>query len=289
MDNINKSLNNNYLNDIIAINLGYYNTKIKHSNKLYIYKSQVCHYVDEDISKTITIDNIRYVIGDGREDLSLDKSKSDTQNILLKYALSKFPSKNKKVIVALPINTYINKEARTQYRNFVLSQETVSDCICYMESASLVFSNYEWFKNKYTLLMDVGGATINFSLYDNGNLVKGFAYSEMLGTYILNDRIKTAIEQSELCTINSQQIKYLMDKPCVKKVLNDYIKEIKNSLSKHNFPLTNINICGTGGGCIDFKELFVSNFNAIILPDDLPLYQNVNGLYEIARRYWNND
>lgn len=270
------------LNDscIVGLNIGYGLTKVRYDDKIFYFESKVSEYVDEDLNNTVVINDVRYAIGCGTQKLDLDKTKSIHHKALIKYALSKIPYKYKKVVVALPSNSYIIKETREEYKQLLLSFEDVIDCIVYLEGASLVFYDSKYFDNSLVCLLDIGSYTINFGLYASGKLQKGSSFSRDLGCTILFNRIRKAIEQTSLCNVPDIQIPYLMDKPIVSSVLHKYFDEIKYELKKAQYP-SNVKTRITGGTCLHFKNQFKQYFNADI--GENPIFENANGLYLIGK------
>ena len=280
--NLNQNSSNiqtNNTQNLLALNVGYGKVKICYQNKYYSFDSKISDYVDEELSKTILYDGKRYAIGEGLSCLDLDKSKSEFQKIIISYVLSKIDCNNLTVICAMPINQYKLKSARMDYKAFMESFDKVKKCIVYMESARLVVLYPQFFSNKVAMIIDIGGYTANVSLYDNGTLIKDNSFSIDLGYLILESRIKTKLEQSDLCIVNERQIKYMQDNPVVKNVIEDYIKELKLEMARHKIP-SNIPIYATGGGSLFLRNKLVENFNVTI--SDLAIYENVLGLYKIG-------
>ena len=270
----------------VAMNLGYGNTKLMFDNEKIIFNSTVSSYIDEPYNETILLDGTRYVIGKGINKLDLDKSTTLHQKILVLYSLSKIPYQFKRVICAMPCNTYINRDVRNKYKDFMLSFDNVKEVIVYPEGASVQFNNFDLFANKLVLVIDIGFYTINFIIFSNNTVVKSSMFSKDLGYYILQTRIEKTIEQSSLSNIPDYQVQFMMNNPIVKPVIDSYIDEIKLQMQKHQYPTEFDVIYCTGGGCLNLQDQLKQSFNNVIIDNDC-LFGNCKGLLNIGRRIWN--
>ena len=152
----------------------------------------------------------------------------------------------------MPISTYRNKEARKNYEDMLRSFPEIINVKLFMEGMSGVLDNLSYYANKLTTVVDIGGLTINVMLVDDGKLVQDSPFSLNLGSIIINNRIKKALEQSNLCVVHEKQIKYMKDTTQYQTVIKEYMNEIQQELKKHNYP-TNIQIRFIGGGALLFK------------------------------------
>ena len=268
---------------ICSTNTGYSNTKIIYDNKPIIFESKVSKYCDEDLRKTILLNGERFAVGVGTNDLDMNKVTSQHQRIIVEYVLSKIPYDKVNMVVALPCDVYLNRKAREDYYNFIKGFDKVTDCLVYMEGFASVFADLDYYTNDLRIVMDVGGKTINVLLVDKGKLVKGSAFSMNMGSIILGNRIKKALEQDRLCVMHENQIKYMMNDNITKSVLTAYSEEIKNELRKHDYP-TGVQIRCAGGGAITYKDLFKEKFNADISED--AILENAIGMYAVGLQYW---
>lgn len=268
---------------VCSANVGYANTKVIYDNSPIIFESKISQYCDEDLKKTVFTAGERFAVGVGKHDLDMNRATSLHQKVILEYVLSKIPYDRANIVVALPCDIYLNKKAREEYHNFIVGFDKVADCLVYMEGFAAVFADLAYYRDDLRIIMDVGGKTINFMLVDKGKLVKGSAFSMNLGGLILDNKIKKTLEQSKLCVIHEAQIKYMMDDPAVKKVLEEYVTEIKNELRRHDYP-TGVQIRCVGGGAVTYGDLFREKFDAYIGTD--PIFENAMGMYMVGNQYW---
>lgn len=261
--------------EFVAINNGYYNTKVKTSNKEFVFASTL-RKAETNQEANIFTNGIGYVVGDGAHDINLDKD-NDVQKGCIRYAM--LSTKCSNVVSALPINTYRNKLAREKYKD-VIHSLGATQCEIFMEGAAAIYSDFSYYKNKLVALMDIGGLTINCVLIDDGKVLMDSAFSIQACTLILRDKIKKYLEQTQLRTIRDEEIKYMLKDQLVRPVLEEYSHEISQELKRAKYPSHCQYRC-TGGGAITFKDLFELKFNAFI--SEAALFENVRGLYEFGR------
>lgn len=271
---------------IISINNGYFATKVKTDTKEFMFESKVQPPIDGTESNTVCVEGKKLVVGTGNTNIDLDKTNSIVQKACIVNALDRGQIDFAKVISALPVNTYINTKAREEYLKWISLIPGVIDCKVYMEGASAVLADYNWYKNRLVCLLDIGGLTINAMIFDDGKLIKHTANSFKLGTIILENRLKKALEQTELCNIPEYQLKYLLkdgSNKMINRIIDCYIDELKEELRKLEYP-TNIEYRCTGGGAIKYGNIFKETFNAYISQD--AVWENVRGLYMMGKVIW---
>ena len=270
----------------ICINNGYANTKVKFKNREFMFKSATREAAYEYDTDIVDVNGKRLVVGEGEVDVDLNKTSSETQIACIKHALNLSGLREANVITAMPVNSYLNKTAREEYKLMFKQSGIVNEVIVYMEGMAAVLSDYAWYKNKLVCLLDIGGLTINAMLVDNGNLVDGTAFSMQLGTIILDNRIRKALEQNSLCNVPSYQIKYLTNSHEAMNVLREYVKEIKQNLKKANYP-TSIEYRLTGGGSLQYQVFLKAQFNAYLSQD--AIWENVRGLSIVGGMLYEKD
>lgn len=268
----------------ICINNGYFATKVKTTNKEFQFESKVTKALDK-YDANLLLDGEMYSVGNGSNDLELNKTMSFTQKACITYAIEKSTTdKEVCVMSALPINTYSNGEARQQYKEWLLGMDRVKQCDVYPEGAAATLCDLSWYKDKLVCLMDVGGLTINIMIFDNGKLVPGTAFSCQLGAIMLENRLRMALQQSELVNVPDYQLKYLVDKPQYNKVIEEYVVEIKQELKKMSYP-TEIQYRFTGGGALKYSNILRTNFNNAYISENA-VFENVRGLYLLSEVVW---
>lgn len=263
----------------VCINNGYANTKVKIGREEHIFKSAT-REAQLEYDNSVDVNGKSLVVGEGEVDVDLNKTSSETQIACIKHALKLSGLSQTNVVTAMPVNSYLNKQAREEYKQMFKSIQGVNDVVVYMEGMAATLCDYGWYKNKLVCLLDIGGLTINAMLIDDCDLVPGTAFSMQLGTIILDNRIRKALEQNSLCNVPSYQIKYLTQSHEAMDVLRDYVKEIKQNLKKANYP-TNIEYRLTGGGSLQYQVFLKAQFNAYLSQD--AIWENVRGLDIVGR------
>lgn len=215
----------------ICINNGYFATKVKTASKEFMFESKVTKALDKYESNFI-LDGAMYKVGAGANDLELDKTISFTQKACISYAINQATQDyDVRVMSALPINAYSNVTAREKYKEWLLSLEHVKECEVYPEGAAATLSDLSWYKNKLVCLIDVGGLTANCMIFDNGNLVPGTAFSCQLGAIILENRLRIALQQSDLVNIPDYLLCFTLNLQVFSPLLS--IDILSNSLIIH--------------------------------------------------------
>lgn len=269
----------------ICINNGYANTKVKIGKEEHIFKSAT-REAQLEYDNIMEVNGRPLVVGEGEVDVDLNKTSSETQIACIKHSLNLSGLKETNVITAMPVNSYLNKQAREDYKQMFKNIQGVNEVVVYMEGIAAMLSDYEWYKNKLVCLLDIGGLTINSMLIDDCELVPSTAFSMQLGTIILENRIRKALEQNSLCNVPSYQIKYLTQSHDAVNVLREYVREIKQNLKKANYP-TDVEFRLTGGGSLQYQTFLKPQFNAYLSQD--AIWENVRGLHIVGGMLYEED
>lgn len=270
---------------LLSLNNGYYATKVKTDEGEFIFESKIRKAIDDYEINTVTLNGVKYVVGEGSNDLELDKTNSITQKCCVAMALKKAKCTSCDIVSSLPISTYRNKEARKNYEQMLLSFPEVNRVKIFMEGMSGILDDFKYYKNKIVCVLDIGGLTVNGILVDDGKLVPDSPFSLNLGSIIINTRIKKALEQSSLCVIHEQQIKYMKESIEYQIIIKEYMDELHQELKKHDYP-TNVQIRFIGGGALLFKEELQKAFLNCYVNEDAQ-WSNVRGLYKFGEVMFN--
>lgn len=276
---------------LLALNCGFYNTKVKSSSGRYVHPTRVQE--NPDGTKRLVIDSTTYEIGSGLRDIG-DKRTNNVHLICSKYNILKnATSENMSIITALPMNMYLNRECRENYRSGLLGRHTgnvdglnksvyVAECTVFAEGAAAYLPYKSLFKDKAIGILDIGGNTINAMIYSYGELQKDTITTLDLGMIkleramidILNVRKGWNVQEYELREIMKEEdTKNIIDK-CV----DEHIRAIRQKLLEKKWNLDRLTLFCTGGGSIQLKDYLEVNFKNIIVSSN-GLYDNVDGLW----------
>ena len=59
---------------LLCLNNGYFATKVKTNSQEFIFESKIRKAIDDYETNTVTLNGVKYVVGDGMNDLELDKT-----------------------------------------------------------------------------------------------------------------------------------------------------------------------------------------------------------------------
>lgn len=270
--------------DSIGIDKGSTYTKDSDGN---IFKSIVALANDEfgiNKSDIFALDNNYFVVGDKalrkNYDYATDLLKTEQYNtkVCIYYALSKFKSDQtleyKLVNLGLPIGKYFHY--KNNYKKmFVLGKpvpvmvdKTIKEIIIHRvevipESAGIFYSqNTDEFSNKKVIVVDIGGLSVDISVYDNceiTNTYDTFNMGMMHPYQLIAGKINNMFDTNFTAWDVEDMLKnglYVLGKDCTDEfkyiannVFENHTKEIINKLKL----LTNINdaysiLLGGGGG-----------------------------------------
>lgn len=274
---------------ILAINAGFYNTKIAVGKELLAIPSRI--QLNVDAEKSIMHDNKVYEIGSGNRSLD-DKQESICHKLMTDYAILKYGKKQTCLMVALPLTMYLNKPYRESYRFNLLGRHKgivdgipneveVTECTVYAEGAAAYLNHKATYKDKVVGLLDIGGNTINCMIFDNGQLIRSTLSQLDLGVIKLERQLIDSINTHKLWNVQEYELQgIIQSKECqelVADVYTNYVHEIKQRLLEKQWNVDRLEILVTGGGAVQLKPYLEQQFNHLVV-SDTALYDNVLGL-----------
>lgn len=269
---------------IIGIDNGYAFTK---TSEGVIFPSTIKSGKDIDINKdslNVEIDGIDYVVGANNGQYVTDNNKTDSlvTKICTFAAIAKsFPNLVKietKVVVGLPIAYYSSqkdafKEKMLSYGtkkvkiNNECKEITITDVIVYPQSAGVVFLNTKDIKKDDTLVIDIGGATVDVSFFQGLRLSGKATYP--LGMMVLHSNLVQRIVADRNVNLEMHQIDDKLEKGYITthegrinlseydNDINAHVTKIANNIKtdfKNYNSMDNTFIVG-GGGIRLFKKI----------------------------------
>lgn len=291
---------------LAAIDNGYDATKAIVDNKYTYFKSKVER--GEALIKgneiQIEIDGETYVVGEGVNNLSLDKTNNYTHIICTYTALAKNSPEYRNefnIVLGYPLNIYsANKDKYAaiyttgEYiRIKVNGQEKlikIKNCKVFPQGAGAIYSNPAMFQGRLVGILDIGGLTINGCIFDNLNLIKESIFTENLGGIILKNNIKKALNSIYTLNIQEYEIDYIIknglktdakSKIYINSVIEEHMEKIISIMRQNNWN-DELDIVAIGGGSLLLKDQLESMIPQIQVMQD-PLNANVKGFYNVGR------
>ena len=275
---------------ILAINAGFYNTKVAAGGEVIVYPSRV--QLNSDGEKTILDSKGIYEVGAGYRSLD-DKTDNLTHKLCTEYAIL-VHSKAERInlVVALPLNLYLNREYRERYKAKLLGEHkgivdntsksvNVIDCTVYAEGAAAYLNYKDKFNDSVVGVLDFGGNTINCMVFDNGKLIKDTISTLDLGMIKLERAIIDEINTQKLLNVQEYELsEILKDKEyqdIIDRVINHHVSEVRQRLIEKKWNVDRMTIFATGGGSDQLGKYIKYYFKKSVI-SETGLYDNVLGL-----------
>jgi len=294
---------------IVAIDNGYWATKVYTQNERFSFRSKVEKTSDSlntNNTFSITYAGENYLVGDGAylTNIEYDKTIDEFFKICTYTALAKLSTFGSEflLVVGYPLNIYsTNAKA---FSNYLKTNDYIElllngnpklfkilDCIVFPQGAGVLYANPEEFKNQIIAIVDIGGLTINGCIFENLNLIRETIFTENLGSIILLNKIEKILENKYNMNIQDYEMQDIIkngikkDKEGSLKIINEviqsYIEELKNIMRKNNWNIDNLNILFTGGTSLLLQNHLLKIFPHSEISKD-PVFDNVKGFYRVG-------
>lgn len=295
---------------ILAIDNGYDDTKVKTNEKIYKFKSKIKktngNFQDNNI---IEYEGEAYNVGDGTNDFFNDKTQGITHKLCVMRALAENIKEDISVnlLLDLPLIHYFNKDFRDEFHDYMSKLDDfkynkidkkikINNCLVIPQGLSALYAyDISQYENKMLGIIDIGGKTIDGCIIDNLHPLKESMFTINLGTKILENKVKTALNQRFLLNIQDYQVPYILKneetsefKYTIEEVFQEYFNEILQEIIQKNWSVETTDILGIGGGCLlvkDRVDFYLPKFSIT----NNPVYDNVIGLYNIGRELYEKE
>ncbi|MZK53308.1 ParM/StbA family protein [Clostridium beijerinckii] len=290
---------------ILGIDVGYSNTKIYSKEGSDIFLSTMEEGTNEVNKKAIKIEykNKEYTIGEktGKFSVDLNKIKDETFILCLYTAIArqmKDTVADIELVTGLPAEYFksqkqelINSLEGTTV-NLVINDEpkrfTIKKVLVFPQSAGLFILNPQNFEGNDNIVIDIGGLTVDVSVFDSYTLKKPGTYE--LGMLKLYDKVVQALKSEPYSVsydllaaekiINTKKIikdgKSMDVADLINKILRDHtdliIRTVKNGFSEYDTCIRNF----VGGGAYMLKDYLPVE----VKKDDI--YTNAKAFYKIG-------
>lgn len=289
--------------DILGVDLGVYNTK---TSRGYLTRSMLTSNTDYNIHSngTLEINNTRCLVGTGRFDTEIVKSRRDNLPLLL-YALTKSTTSRKvKLVLGLPNyqlqqDEYVDelKEKFTGSFEFTADGQKrnieILEVRIFPEGVGAYYTITKNLSDKEVVLIDIGGSTFNMIWFSNNELIK--VETLPFGSLNLLSDIREKVMSIHGGRVDIEMISKYIQRgrvgktddvmPYIKYLAQPYIDKLKNTLDL-NFPIGDAEYYLCGGGVTLFADCIIDNLGDLNLISDY-LFANANGFEKIGRVIFN--
>lgn len=279
---------------ILAINAGYYNTKVKSNSGLFIHPTKVQENIDG--SKTLIIRDTKYEIGNGNRDIN-DKQLNRVHDVCTIYNILKYGCvEGTHLITCLPMGLYLDRGYREQYREkWIGTHDGVVDglnrrvnikqCTVFAEGAAAYLPYKATLKDYAVGILDFGGNTINCMIYAYGELQRDTISTLDLGMIKLERAIIDELNEKMHWNVQEYEVREIIKsgeaKEVVEQCINKHLESVKQRLLEKKWNVDRLTIFATGGGSLQLKEYLEKKFNRVLV-SDTGVWDNVNGLWLVG-------
>jgi len=302
---------------IAAIDNGYWATKVYTKAKQFSFRSKyekASDMLNPNNTMSLFYEGTNYIVGEGAtmSNVDYDKTSNELHKICTYAALSSLSSRYGTdfcIVVGYPLNVYIS--GAESFSNYLLTKSYVNtkldgeektfriiDCTVFPQCAGAAYVYPERFKNRLVGILDIGGLTVNGCIFDNLNLIRESIFTENLGSIILNNKIKKALEIRYGMNIQDYEIpgiiknglrKYPEESAAIiKEVMMNHVEEIKRVAKVNKWNVDNLDIMFIGGTSITLYDQLKKLFPNGELSDD-PVNDNAKGFYKVGEMIYEKD
>lgn len=290
---------------IIGIDMGKENLKVYDGTKEFKCVSTFAQGVDRlDSGYQVLLNGKKYLIGDETLEYDLDISKEKEQHrIMMYFGIAQMVDNNDRiaVVTSCPVDTFLNKDFRKSYRDFLLEQSEIiitigtatkrfyiDKLLVVCEGAGVAYRNPNIFLNKVVGVVDIGGITTDFLFFKDMNLAREHSFSEAKGMHHLKMAIRDALKK-EGCYLTTHEVKYLVSNPgehkyLVEKNINSFIENIRRAITVRSWS-SSMPLIFVGGGSETLMRQINKKFPNSTISTGC-LFDNCIGNYQIGVLKW---
>lgn len=256
------------------------------------------------------------IVGEQGTDADFNTSKTNELHRLCAYtAITQFLEPNTKdnkihLVLACPLDVLKIKEAKEEYKNFIKGDEPITiniddedytfeivDIIIKAEGSGIVYTQPEYFEDKNTAVVDLGGLNLSFSSYKNKVNSAENRFSEELGgnklTEYVRDSLKVyrkgndvKIEEAEKALKDGHL--YKLGEPeydsstYIVKAKEKYVENLISCLARRGQKLDTFQeVVFIGGTTKRVEGQLLNKYKNARIPGN-PQWESVDGLYKVA-------
>jgi hypothetical protein len=295
-----------------AIDNGFHSVKAKTETKQFSFLSRIQITTENKMETDIMeYKGERYKIGVGTDDIDMNKTKKQIHKICALAALHRMIESDNIVVariaVAMPLSNYKNKQMREEYKEYLVNPQIntvrynsiektiiIKDAIVFAQGGAALYaepSKTHEYKNSLIGILDWGGLTVNGFIAENMMPISESMFTINLGTIILYNRIKTALNENFGLNVQDYEVPYILKetptemKNIIENVQMQIIDELISEMRRKNWSIETIRKVGVGGGFLVLGEMANRSIPKLEVLQD-PVYANVKGLYNVAKVVW---
>lgn len=274
---------------IVAIDNGYYATKVEVERNCFSIKSKYTQDNDGDFEYK----GKKYSFGHGTYNIDHNKTENDLHRLMTYYVLSRLTQSQEefKLIVSLPMLHY--KTHKEDFREYLMNEKLITtrlkdenktfkitDCTVFLQGAGALYAyNPGEYKNKLIGLLDIGGLTAQGAVFEDLKPIKETMFTIDAGGIILNNKIKTRLNEKYGLNIQDYEVPYLTGyEDDISEILDEHFSEIKLEMKKKNWSIETLPILATGG-----SSIMAHRYLPKCTVTTNPIYDHVKGLGNIGR------
>lgn len=257
----------------------------------------------------------KYLVGIGEDNIDTDKTTNEKTRILTYAALAMHAPANQttrfKIVVGTPMSHYIKDRyslrdylVNHKYQRVVLNGHekyiAIDEAIPFPQSTGAYFYHIDKFKGRLVGVVDIGGVTIDCSLYDDGKLVPDAYFTLRHGMKVINTEVKnrlnarygTNLKEQDMQRIYREGFRYkgTIQKDAytiISETINRNVDKIIYDISL-NWDLNTMDIVLCGGGALDLEEYLKPVLPHAFILDD-PQFANALGFGKAAEVKWRSE
>ena len=281
---------------VIELNVGYYNTKWFNNGSHSTFETRVQKNSNCQ-NGYIVYNGAKYEVGQGQR--SIERRNQNFVHLICTYyavASQCQDGEHVTLLVALPMSHYLNEMFRIDYitsikKNSPLICEVdglvkkiyIDEVVCYMEGASAVLNNVEFFVGKACGLIDIGGNTVNGAIFNNCKLLSETVTTLDLGTIKIEKQMIDNINLLNGWNVQDYELPYLINNKnlvvdnVTSEIYDTTVKAIRNKLLEKKWGLGSLPLFFTGGGSLVLSKYIDKNFTNYTISKNC-LFDNLDGL-----------
>lgn len=276
---------------IVSIDNGYFATKVLADNQLQSIRSK---YIQDD-EGDFEYQGEKYSFGHGSYNIDHDKTENELHKLMTYYILSNLTETTEefKLVLSLPMLHYKNQ--REDFKKYIKGDGlittklqghrksfVISDAIVFLQGAGALYANNPMeYKGKLIGLLDIGGLTAQGAIFEDLKPIRDTMFTIDAGGIILNNKIKTNLNEKYGLNLQDYEIPYLKDfKEDIERIKQEHFQTIILEMKKKNWNIGNLPILATGGAS---QIIDVSKHLANCKLTQNPIYDHVKGLGMVGR------